>query len=297
MSTAGRKYYCGGSRLDPKVCTYESERRWLGRCPGCGRFYDIVRTAPKNEDRSRNSLATLATLAPPEKLTTGIAEWDKVLGGGIVPGNSILITGPPGTGKSTILLQTANAVATEKKPVLYTSGEQSRDDIALLASRLGMKNPYVNVMGNEGDVYKIIAEAEQYKPGLLVIDSINTAYMDDVDADVNSARQLEAVSNYVTSFGKSEKVASIIVLHVNKDGSMSGPRVVEHLVDSVMFFDPFEPTDEEDLDLYTPEEIASLRVLTSGKNRNGPTGLKEVVEMTQSGLRTPNKRKSRLFMP
>lgn len=290
------KYYCAGNKMNPKLCTYESDARWLGRCPGCGRLYDIVRSVQRDEDKGRSSLANLAIQAPPERISSGVPEFDKVLGGGLVPGATIVITGPPGTGKSTLLLQTANAVAREDRRVLYTSGEQTREDFAMMASRFGTANAHVDVLGNQGDIYEIVRECESRKPSLLIVDSVNTAFVDDLESDVNSRRQIEAVANYLTSFGKSEKVAILLVVHVGKDGDMTGPRTLEHLVDAVIYFDPFDAPPDED-DLYTEEELMQLRVLTSSsKNRFGPSGTRAIVEMTQSGLITPSKRKSKLLV-
>jgi DNA repair protein RadA/Sms len=270
------KYICRG-----RGCGYEQEgSKWVGRCPGCGRYYDIVKKG-RDED-TRMSLASFASSAPPKRMTTGFPEFDRVLGGGLVPSAAVLITGPPGQGKSSILIKSADTIAKNgEKRVLYTSGEQNRDDIGILASRLEALNPNVDVMGNEGDIYKIVAEAQQKKPAMLVIDSIQTAYMDDVKGDVGSAEQIKAVTNYITSYAKTEKVALLIVGHVNKDGEMAGPKVMEHLVDSVIFLEPYEAYDEDgNLD----DGCANLRVLSSGKNRYGPSGVKELLEMTEKGL-------------
>jgi DNA repair protein RadA/Sms len=242
-----------------------------------------LKAKPKPESDGRSSLATLGSIKPPERMDTGSPEFNKVLGGGLVQGSVVVVTGPPGQGKSTILLQTANTIAQGKKTVLYTSGEQSRDDIGFLAARLNCLNPNVDVLGNEGDIYKIVEEAEGKKPALLVVDSVNTAFMDDVEADVNSARQIEAVTNYLTSFAKTAGITILLVCHVKKDGEMSGPKVMEHLVDAVMFFDPYFGEDGDD------EDDAKYRQLSSGKNRYGASGVRATVEMTEGGIRSPQK--------
>ncbi len=250
-----KKFRCGGLRRlsaagGGPVCEYEAPEPWFGACPGCGRFYDIIRDRP-HDPEGRASLATLATLKPAQRVSTGVPEFDKVLGGdastgyGIVPGASIVITGAPGAGKSTLLLQTANAVARgPRSSVLYTSGEQNREDVALLASRLGMMNPFVEVIGNEGDAYKITSEAEHHKPALLVLDSVQTAFCPDVGGDVGSAQQIKAVTNWITSYGKVEKVSTILVSHVNKDGDIAGPKTFEHLVDTIIFLDYYDEMPE-----------------------------------------------------
>jgi DNA repair protein RadA/Sms len=262
-----------------RACGWEAPEKWTGRCPGCGRYYDIVRKGREEEDRL--SLARITAIAPPARIETGCPEFDKVLGGGLVPSSAILLTGPPGQGKSSLLLRVADTVAKGKKRVLYTSGEQNAEDIGMLAQRLGCLNPNVDVMGNEGDVYNIISEAQQKKPAMLVIDSIQTAYLEDVNGDVGSAEQVAAVTKYLTSYGKTEKVALLIVGHVNKDGNMAGPKVMEHLVDTVIFLNPFvEDITEAD------EQTANLRVLSSGKNRWGASGVREFIQMTEKGIQS-----------
>lgn len=301
------KFKCAGSRRrdangDP-YCTHESPVRWIGPCPGCGRFYDIIKDRPQ-EDTSRLTLATLANIKPPERLSTGCKEMDYVLGGGIVVGSTYVLTGPPGQGKTTVLLQASQTVAeTTKRPVLYTSGEQNADDVGIFAARLGIKSELIAVRGNEGDVYKITSEAERLKPALIVCDSIQTAFVSDVGGDVGSAEQIKAVTNWLTSFGKVEKTSVIIVCHVNKDGEMAGPRVMEHLVDAICYLDPYggpdgEDEDEDDEGETDLEFLASLREFSIGKNRFGAPGLRAVVQMTSRGIHTPDKPISdRLILP
>lgn len=288
------KYRCAGSKRKNlegvAYCDYTAERPWIGRCPQCQRFYDCLRSGHEPEDRSKMTLAALAS-KPIERISTGIPEFDHVLNGGLVRGSTTLLTGAPGTGKSTLLIQTSDGVAKGKRSVLYTSGEQSAHDIGELGGRLGASNVEIDVLGNEGDIYKIIGHAEKKKPTVLVVDSVNTAFVDDIDSDVNSSRQIEACGNYLVSYGKTEGVALIVVCHQTKGGEMAGPRALEHLVDTVIYFDPVDPDEGDD-----EEEVASLRVLVSGKNRHGPTGRRSVLEMTEQGLRTPSRRKSSLIV-
>ena len=294
------RFKCGGSRRrrhdGALFCDYEASEAWTGPCPQCGRNYDIVRDRPI--DDARLSLATLAMAKPPERLSTGCKEFDYVLGGGIVPGSTVILTGPPGTGKTTVLIQAAGAIATATgKRVLYTSGEQNKNDIGLFAARLGILNPNIDVLGNEGDCYKITAEAERRKPVFLVVDSAQTAFVPDVGGDVGSPIQIKAVANWLTSFGKVENVSVMLVSHVNKENDLAGPRALEHLVDAICYLEPYiseeDSEDEVEIDETT---LATLREFVIGKNRFGPPGLRGAVEMTEKGLQTPNKAVSKRIL-
>ena len=204
------------------------------------------------------------------------------------------------THNTTVLLQASQTVAEmTKRPVLYTSGEQNADDVGIFAARLGIKSENIHIRGNEGDVYKITSEAERLKPALIVCDSIQTAFVSDVGGDVGSAEQIKAVTNWLTSFGKVEKTSIIIVCHVNKDGEMAGPRVMEHLVDAICYLDPYggpeesededEDEDEDDAAENDLEFLGSLREFSIGKNRFGPPALRAVVQMTSKGIHTPER--------
>jgi len=233
------------------------------------------------------SLASLRdTLKPVERMSTGIREFDYVLGGGVVKGSIVLISGAPGTGKSTLLLQTANNIAKgPRSSVLYASGEQNQRDLLLYAERVGaIGNEHLDII-QQDEVYKIIDAAEERKPALLIIDSVNAMYIDDVDADVNSARQIEAIGNLVTSFAKKEEVAVLVVAHQAKDGSIRAPQVLVHLVDTVVYFDPCVPDDDDEASVDT-----TLRVLETGnKNRYGESNVRKLLEMTAEGLKSTKK--------
>jgi len=284
-------FVCSGK--DRGVCDYEADRRWTGRCPvdkgGCGQFYKI-NVKGNAEEKSRTSLAALG-VREVKRISTGIPEVDKVLGGGMVAGSTIVISGPPGTGKSTLLVTIADRVAKGGKKVLYTSGEQTADDVGLIAQRVGALNPDVEVLGNTGDCYKMAEVIEEIKPELLIVDSIQTAFLEDVEAAEGSSAQVTASINFLTALGKREKLCLIIVSHVNKDGDIAGPKTLEHLVDTLTEFDPYEAVDEDgDVD----ESTKNWRMLTSGKNRNGPSGISEMFEMTDKGI-VPVRKKSKLF--
>ncbi len=280
-------FICCGK--DRGVCDHEAEVRWTGRCPGCGRNYSIkVKGNP--DEKSRTSLAALG-VKEVKRISTGILEVDKVLGGGMVAGSTIVISGPPGTGKSTLLVTIADHVAKNKKKVLYTSGEQSADDVGIIAHRVDALNPDVEVLGNNGDCYKMAEVIEEMKPELLIVDSIQTAFLDDVEAAEGSSAQITASINFLTALGKREKLCLIIVSHVNKEGEIAGPKTLEHLVDTLVEFDPYEELDE---DGEVDESTKNWRMLTSGKNRNGPSGISEMFVMGSDGIK-PVRKKSKLF--
>lgn len=285
-------YKCAGNKrinedTNEPFCTYESPSRWRGRCPGCGRFYNIEKVGVEKQ-ASRATLATLATMKEPPRFSTGSAGFDEVLGGGLVPGMAAMISGPPGTGKSTLLIQTSSSVGSNKA-VVYASGEQTTDDIALIASRVGAGAEKVHVLGLEGDIYKITEECENVRAKLLVLDSLQTAYADDAKGDEGSAEQCKAVTNYLTWWCKKHGCAAIIVAHINKDGDLAGPKAAEHLVDTVLELDPAKEFLEDGSVKPGTENVVSLK---SGKNRFGASDLKAFFKMTAEGLR-PVKKKSK----
>jgi len=283
-------FVCSGK--DRGVCDHEAEKRWVGRCPGCSRYYSI-KVKGTNDDTAREK-STLAVLGLQEKkyIPSGMPEFDKVIGGGFVAGAPYVISGPPGVGKSTLLLTICNLYANEKRPVLYASGEERREDIAALANRIGAMSPFVEVVGNQGDCYEITTRAEEMKAKLVILDSCNTAFLDDVEASEGSAGQIKAVANYFTAWCKREEVPAIMVAHINAEGFLSGPKALEHLVDCVLELDKVEELDE-DGDII--EETKGMVMLSSGKNRHGASGVSSYYTVEATGIK-PVRKKSRLSL-
>jgi DNA repair protein RadA/Sms len=207
--------------------------------------------------------------APPPRVPTGLAEVDRVLGGGLVPASAILLGGDPGIGKSTLLLQTAAHLARGGLPTIYISGEEAAAQVRMRAARLGLADAPVR-LGAETALRDILTTLDAERPGLAVIDSIQTLWSDMVEAAPGSVAQVRAAAHELVSFAKRRGVAVVLVGHVTKDGQIAGPRVVEHMVDTVLYFEG--------------ERGHPFRILRSVKNRFGPADEIGVFEMTGGGL-------------
>jgi DNA repair protein RadA/Sms len=266
------------------VCQHCGEvfLRWEGQCRSCGEWNSLVETVVR-ATRAASSVAARATAgagpvplrdigeASVPRLPTTIGELDRVLGGGIVPGSLILVGGEPGIGKSTLLLQAAAGVG---QPVLYATGEESAAQVRLRAERLGLleaaAGSAIEVLP-ERDVGRIVEVARSVRPGLLVVDSIQTATIDELDGAAGSVGQVRESTVRFMEFAKGEGVAVVLVGHVTKEGSIAGPKTMEHLVDAVVTLEG--------------ERFAALRLVRSTKNRFGSTDEVGVFEMTGDGLR------------
>jgi DNA repair protein RadA/Sms len=283
-------FVCTGRERN--TCSYESEKKWVGRCPECKKFYSIKVKGEADDAKGKTSLAVLG-LQEKKYIPSGMPEFDKVIGGGYVAGAPYVISGPPGVGKSTLLLTLCNLFATEKRPVLYASGEERREDIGALAQRIGALSQYVEVLGNQGDVYEITDKAEEMKAKLVILDSTNTAFLSDVEASEGSAGQIKAVANYFTAWCKREEIPAIMVAHINAEGFLSGPKALEHLVDCVLEIDKVEEYDEDgDID----ESTKGMIMVSSGKNRHGASGVSSIFQVRADGI-VPVRKKSRLELP
>jgi DNA repair protein RadA/Sms len=272
-------------------CTYEAPKPWRFRCPQCHRFYTPLKVGADRERSKRSTLASAGAEPEKPRISTGFSSFDEVLGGGLVLGATVFLSGPPGTGKTTLMIQVASAVATGSRKVLYTSGEQTLQDIGAAAKRVGALNEQVTVLGLQGDIYKITDEAEQLKPALLIVDSLQTAALDDVKGEEGSSDQCKAVTNYLTAWGKREHIPILIISHVNKEGSMAGPLAAQHYCDTILELDPAPEIDEfGDIVDGTQNYIA----LTSAKNRNGASNITAFFDMTAEGLKSVRK-KSKLY--
>lgn len=283
---------CGGrhrtSESGEPFCDYEAPAPWRGRCPRCLGLYTPEKIGGEKKAQ-RATLASLANLKDPPRFSTGFAGFDQVLGGGLVPGMAVLISGQPGLGKSTVLLQVAGNVGASGKKVVYASGEQTVNDVGIIAKRVGAANEHVDVLGLEGDIYKITEECEQVGAKLLVLDSIQTAHASDAKGDEGSAEQVKAVANYLTWWCKKRSCATIVVAHINKDGDLAGPKAAEHLVDTVLELDPAREYLEDGSVKPGTESIVSLK---SGKNRYGASEVTAYFRMTGEGLRPVKKKLS-----
>ncbi len=204
-----------------------------------------------------------------ERLRTGIGELDRVLGGGVVPGSVVLIGGDPGIGKSTVLLQAAGALAKAAPPVLYVSGEESAAQVKLRAERLGAATDGL-FLWSENDLSAVQAELDTIKPGALVVDSIQTVFLPEVESAPGSVAQVRECGARLMAIAKGRGLPTFIVGHVTKDGSLAGPRVLEHLVDTVLYFEG--------------EQHHAYRVLRAVKNRFGSTNEIGVFQMGDRGL-------------
>ena len=257
-------------------CGYESAK-WLGKCPACNNwntFFEqkvdsyiekgVKKTKQRTEPKKLNSYEAKEA----SRIHTGIDELDRVLGGGLVKGSLVLLGGEPGIGKSTLILQLCDKIEGDGN-VLYVSGEESAEQIKIRADRLGINNDNILFLG-ETDISIINDEITNMKPKLVIIDSIQTMYSDELSAAAGSVSQVREITAQIMRVCKSQGITTIIIGHVTKDGNIAGPRVLEHMVDTVLYLEG--------------ERFFSYRMLRSVKNRFGSTNELGMFEMKGEGL-------------
>lgn len=295
------KFFCGGDRIKKAdgspLCAYSAEQRWLGPCPGCGERFAIHKSAHRQPMMNiERTFSKLSEVEVKPRMKTGLPEFDRVLGGGLVGGCTVAMGGKRGVGKTTLLMQVADYVGTHYGDVIYASSEQSEQDLAQAARRVGLKSDRVLVLGNEADAYKLVDLAEEMKPVLVIGDSVQEFMVDDVEADVGSARMVEAVGTYVTSFIKTkdmQKTACILICHYTKGGELAGPEKFFHDVDTIVYFNHAVRIDGEGRE---DPRFIDVRMLLSDKNRNGPSNVEALLEMTAEGLVPVSAKKQELWM-
>ena len=271
MAKSKTVFFCG-------ECGYESSK-WLGQCPAC-KAWNTFSEAPavkKGGSSLKSGVAASlpvkikdVSLAADERIITGISELDRVLGGGIVKGSLVLVGGDPGIGKSTLLLQMCAKLADKNISVLYVSGEESERQIAIRSERLGGQFSDM-LLYCETDVEKIEEVIENGKPEIVIVDSIQTMYSSKAYSAAGSISQVREVTSTLLRISKGLGVSIFIVGHVTKEGTVAGPRTLEHMVDTVLYFEG--------------EDVASYRILRAVKNRFGSTNEVGVFDMGQTGLR------------
>ena len=268
-------YFC-------QECGYESSK-WMGQCPGCKAWNTFVEETVSTKKSSSSGSSSLQnpgkrpepvrlkdiSLSEDERRLTKIGELDRVLGGGIVPGSLVLVGGDPGIGKSTLLLQVCRNLALSGSNVLYISGEESLHQIKLRAERIGEFNEKLQLLC-ETNLETIREVIESKKPDTVVIDSIQTMFHEDISSAPGSVSQVRESTNILMQIAKGQGVSIFIVGHVTKEGNVAGPRVLEHMVDTVLYFEG--------------DRHASYRILRAVKNRFGSTNEIGVFEMRSTGL-------------
>ena len=266
-------------------CEYSSPK-WLGKCPKCGAWNsfveDVINTDPQPTAKKRiatdfgsSEVQSFADLSIPEYIrnSTGLSELDRVLGGGLVCGSVVLLSGEPGIGKSTLLLQISDTLGKTRK-VLYVSGEESEAQIKLRAKRLGTAGSNLYML-TETSVEKILAASDKLRPDVIIVDSIQTMYTDQSSSSAGSVAQVKEATMSFIAKAKSAGISVILVGHVNKEGSIAGPKVLEHMVDAVLCFEG--------------DRRQCYRIIRANKNRFGSTNEIGVFEMTDIGLKeVPN---------
>lgn len=253
--------------------------KWLGKCPDCGGWNTFLeeKAAPRRksdprrpESSARPEPIDALSITEEDRVQTGIAEFDRVLGGGIVPGSAILIGGDPGIGKSTILLQAMSALAGKGLKVLYVTGEESSRQIRLRGERLGAVSGDLFVYP-ETSLERIIEAFKEIRPAAVVVDSVQTIYSEALESSPGSVSQVREISARLTALAKSMEVPVFLVGHVTKEGAIAGPKVLEHMVDTVLYFEG--------------ERGHAFRILRAVKNRFGSVMEIGVFEMKEEGLR------------
>ena len=261
-------------------CGYETAK-WAGKCPDCGEWNTMEETvrapaaAPKFSAAARPASALLTrplTIQEidsddEERYHTGLSELDRVLGGGLVKGSLVLISGDPGIGKSTILLQICEYLGQNHR-ILYVSGEESARQIKLRAARLGVSSPNLRIL-SETDVQLVIEHIRAEKPDIVMVDSIQTMNFTDLNSSPGSVTQVRECTNAIMRCSKALDIPAILVGHVNKDGAIAGPKVLEHIVDAVLYFEG--------------DRQMTYRILRAVKNRYGSTNEIGVFDMGEAG--------------
>jgi DNA repair protein RadA/Sms len=275
MAKISTRYVC-------QSCGYDSPR-WVGKCPECQAFNTF---AEEKVSAVARSAATAARVSTPhassrpqslssvsaqrrERLSSGIAELDRVLGGGLVPGSLVLIGGDPGIGKSTLLLEAAVKIATSQGSGMYISGEESAEQIRLRADRLGLKSEELMLIA-ETDLAAIEGHIRGAKPAFAILDSVQTVSHPSLDSAPGTLTQVREVATTMQRLAKEDGVPVFLVGHVNKEGNLAGPRALEHIVDAVLQLEG--------------DEHGSFRLLRATKNRFGSTNELGVFEMTEQGM-------------
>ena len=260
-------------------CGYESAK-WYGKCPSCSEWGTMDEEIVKNESKSTKTTSSVINKSlnvlkldsidssTEFRFNTGISELNRVLGGGLVKGSLVLLSGDPGIGKSTLLLQICNYLSKDLT-VLYVSGEESAYQLKMRAKRLGVKSDNLSVMC-ETDAEIVCEYIKSAKPNIVMVDSIQTMNISEISSSTGSITQVRECTNLFMQTSKNNDISTILVGHVNKDGNIAGPKVLEHIVDTVLYFEG--------------ERNYSYRILRAAKNRFGSTNEIGVFEMTEMGL-------------
>ncbi|MBO5041271.1 MAG: DNA repair protein RadA [Clostridia bacterium] len=261
-------------------CGYQSAK-WLGKCPSCSEWNTLEEQVLVDEKKSKGAstpysgksspAVQLNKLEAPDymRIKTGTDELDRVLGGGLVSGSVVLISGEPGIGKSTLLMQICGTIADEGKKILYVSGEESPSQLKMRANRLGINSENLYIQ-TETNLDRIVEEISRLNPDIVIADSVQTIYSENSSSMPGSVNQVKEASSRLIGIAKNEGISIFLVGHVNKDGGIAGPKVLEHMVDAVLHFEG--------------ERDHAYRIIRSVKNRFGSTNEIGVFEMTSEGL-------------
>ena len=259
MAKIKTKYVC-------QSCGYENPK-WLGKCPECMKWNTFVEVIDKSSQKPVN--INSITIKHEERFSSGINELNRVLGGGIVRGSLVLVGGDPGIGKSTLLLQVSESVAQSGKKVLYISGEESESQIKMRAERLNAKSENLYIMA-ENNLNIIEHNLEGFDPDLIILDSIQTVFTPDIASAPGTVSQIKEGTSRFMRISKKMGISTFVVGHVTKEGALAGPKIMEHMVDTVLYFEG--------------ERYNTYRLIRAVKNRFGSTNELGVFEMSEKGL-------------